>query len=172
VSFKAPKQHFCLQGIVMSRGIESASSTTRRNAIRAVLDQTAKAIPGTTVEVKIEPRGVFRTVTADGDGKFSASDLAESYAIVVSAGLRLDQSITRADHGSRDSGHSHPHVGRKCSDRDHRKRKFEDGTEGSIRPTLEAVFVATGGMSLSPKGASELNRGQSLLGETLDATCE
>ena len=75
-----------------------------------VLDQTGKAIPGATVEVKNESSGVLRTVTADSDGKFSASDLAEgSYSITVSvpgfalttrsggrvtAGATLDISIT------------------------------------------------------------------------------
>ena len=50
-----------------------------------VLDQTGKAIPGASVEVKNESSGVLRTVTADSDGKFSALDLAEgSYSITVS----------------------------------------------------------------------------------------
>ena len=51
-----------------------------------VSDQAGKAIPNATVEVKNESGGGARTVTADAEGKFSASDLAPGgYSITVSA---------------------------------------------------------------------------------------
>ena len=51
-----------------------------------VSDQAGKAIPNATVEMKNESGGAARTVTADADGKFSASDLAPGgYSIIVSA---------------------------------------------------------------------------------------
>jgi len=51
-----------------------------------VSDQAGKAIPNASVEVKPESGGGARTVTADADGKFSASDLAAGiYSLTVSS---------------------------------------------------------------------------------------
>src|SRR5580704_18247533 len=51
-----------------------------------VLDQAGKVIPNATVELKSDSGGPSRTVPADADGKFSASDLAPGgYSIIVSA---------------------------------------------------------------------------------------
>ena len=66
-------------------GLSHLQAQPGGNLSGIVLGQTGKAIAGATVEVRNESSGVSRTVTADGDGKFSATDLAEgSYSVTVS----------------------------------------------------------------------------------------
>src|SRR5579862_7829532 len=51
-----------------------------------VSDQTGKAIPNASVELKNESGGGARTVTSDAEGKFSAADLAAGiYSLTVSS---------------------------------------------------------------------------------------
>src|SRR5579872_1423847 len=51
-----------------------------------ILDQAGKVIANATVELKSDSGGPSRTVSADAEGKFSASDLAPGgYSIIVSA---------------------------------------------------------------------------------------
>lgn len=128
------------------------------------LDQTRKAIPGATAQVKGESGGVSPTVTTDSEWKLSAPDLAEgNYSIVVSApgfalttrsggqitaGATLDSPITISGESVATAitvKRHHFLGGAKCSLGQHARGGFHKETEDQ-RQAHQEVHVASGGL--------------------------
>jgi iron complex outermembrane receptor protein len=74
----------CAVGPLASLYAQSADKSATLNGV--VMDVTGKPIAGATVTVRNDAGGALRTATAESDGKFSITDLAEgSYTIEASA---------------------------------------------------------------------------------------
>jgi iron complex outermembrane receptor protein len=83
---KKTRSVFSIGVLLFAAGISQLQAQSAGSISGTILDQAGKPIAGASVEIKSEPNGTPRSLTADDNGKFSASDLAAgTYSIKASA---------------------------------------------------------------------------------------